>query len=44
MHASACLVLKGLSVMSEKHVYSFGKDHAGNDVTEVAGASVDEAK
>ncbi|WP_315534211.1 pyruvate, phosphate dikinase, partial [Lancefieldella rimae] len=30
--------------MSEKHVYSFGKDHAGNDVTEVAGASVDEAK
>ena len=30
--------------MSEKHVYSFGKDHAGNDVTEVAGASVEEAK
>ena len=40
----ACDSLRVWSVMSEKHVYSFGKDHAGNDVTEVAGASVEEAK
>ena len=30
--------------MSEKHVYRFGKDENGNNVTEVAGATVDEAK
>ena len=32
------------SEMSEKHVYRFGKDENGNNVTEVAGATVDEAK
>ncbi|MGN0055171.1 MAG: pyruvate, phosphate dikinase [Atopobiaceae bacterium] len=30
--------------MAEKHVYRFGKDENGNNVTEVAGATVDEAK
>ena len=30
--------------MSEKHVYRFGKDENGDNVTEVAGATVDEAK
>ena len=30
--------------MAEKHVYKFGVDENGNNVTEVAGASVDEAK
>ncbi|MGI6755411.1 MAG: pyruvate, phosphate dikinase [Atopobiaceae bacterium] len=30
--------------MSEKHVYRFGHDEKGNNVTEVAGKSVDEAK
>ena len=32
------------SEMSEKHVYRFGKDENGDNVTEVAGATVDEAK
>ena len=30
--------------MAEKHVYRFGHDENGNNVTEVAGATVDEAK
>lgn len=30
--------------MAEKHVYRFGNDENGNNVTEVAGASVNEAK
>ena len=30
--------------MAEKHVYKFGVDENGNNVTEVAGKSVDEAK
>ena len=30
--------------MAEKHVYRFGKDANGNNVTEVAGKTVDEAK
>ena len=30
--------------MAEKHVYRFGKDENGNNVTEVAGPSVNEAK
>ena len=30
--------------MAEKHVYRFGFDENGNNVTEVAGATVDEAK
>ena len=30
--------------MAEKHVYRFGNDENGKNVTEVAGASVDEAK
>ncbi len=30
--------------MAEKHVYRFGMDENGNNVTEVAGATVDEAK
>ncbi|MBQ3267430.1 MAG: pyruvate, phosphate dikinase, partial [Atopobiaceae bacterium] len=30
--------------MSEKHVYKFGFDENGNNVTEVAGATVNEAK
>lgn len=30
--------------MAEKHVYRFGNDEQGNNVTEVAGASVNEAK
>ena len=30
--------------MAEKHVYRFGHDEAGNNVTEVAGKTVDEAK
>ena len=30
--------------MAEKHVYRFGMDEHGNNVTEVAGSSVNEAK
>jgi len=44
MPVQSCFMFEKGETMAEKHVYRFGFDENGNNVTEVAGASVNEAK